>query len=495
MKQFTLVLLFCGVWVHTTHAQLISVKSVPVATGDQFLLFPSTNLGMGGVTIALDDPLLDPFSNPARSSQHEGIQIVSTPLFYSISMNDDFNNSTSTGYASTLPVGVLTKKDNSFGGALVAWQQLSINRPESQVFIGTIDVPENTFAPSFPRKPSTLTNMYAFVTSGFKSDNEKVSMGMSATLAKLNGVEGVRLLYSQGADAEQDGTLAQFRLGLNAAVTSSSTLDVIVLHHRYQMSHKLSDRTEEDETNGVGVSLNYVKVLEDAWHVGGHWTGNWQWHPKIPNYDIMQIPRDPGNTSAYNVGAGIAHINGNTTFGLDLIYEPIRSHTWADALVDISILDAQGLPSGTFIFAGEKTVENFFRFNNRIVRAGIQQTGETVDLQFGVNVHTIRYHLDQYNYELQFDRTQNEKWSEWTLNAGIALKFSTIEIRYLGRLALGTGQPGLEWGQWGWGCPRCRDAAGLESGFIVAPGGSLALQEARVFTSQFTILVPLRGGR
>ena len=33
-------------------AQLIPIKTVPVASGDQFLLFPSQNLGMGGVGVA-----------------------------------------------------------------------------------------------------------------------------------------------------------------------------------------------------------------------------------------------------------------------------------------------------------------------------------------------------------------------------------------------------------------------------------------------------------
>ena len=54
-------------------AQLISLKSVPVATGDQFLMFPSQYLGMGGVSIALDDTLYDPFANPAKGSRARGI--------------------------------------------------------------------------------------------------------------------------------------------------------------------------------------------------------------------------------------------------------------------------------------------------------------------------------------------------------------------------------------------------------------------------------------
>ena len=50
-------------------AQFVSLKTVPIATEDQFLIFPSQNLGMAGVSIALDDPLLDPFVNPAKGSR------------------------------------------------------------------------------------------------------------------------------------------------------------------------------------------------------------------------------------------------------------------------------------------------------------------------------------------------------------------------------------------------------------------------------------------
>jgi hypothetical protein len=45
----------------TTSAQLIQIKTVPVAQGDQFDIFPSRNWAMGGVSIALRDQLLDPF--------------------------------------------------------------------------------------------------------------------------------------------------------------------------------------------------------------------------------------------------------------------------------------------------------------------------------------------------------------------------------------------------------------------------------------------------
>jgi hypothetical protein len=57
-------------------AQLVSLKTAPIATGEQYIIFPSRTLGMGGVSFALRDPLADPFRNPAR-----GIWTAATHVF------------------------------------------------------------------------------------------------------------------------------------------------------------------------------------------------------------------------------------------------------------------------------------------------------------------------------------------------------------------------------------------------------------------------------
>ena len=473
------------------NAQIISIKTVPVATGDQFLIFPSHNLGMGGVSIALDDVLADPFTNPARGAYIEETLFISSPMFYSVSMNGNFRGVGTTGSARTVPLGMLFDGEKEFGGILAAWQQLNVEQTATQpIFFDDV----NFTRPSASSKLDQMDNLFLFATGGRRSANGKLAVGISTMAAKLNGLEGVRLLYGLRDRVNQDGDMFTFSAGMTAELTESSTLDVVVLHHRFRMDQRINDtRKEQDQTNGLGVSAGYVRELDDGWRLGGEVVGNWQWHPKIPNYDLMQIPRDPGNSSAYNFGVGIARQYGQLTFGLDVIYEPIRSHTWANAANGVPIIAPSGEPTGRFILPGEKTVENFFRFNNRVVRAGVRQTSETFDLQLGLNVHTIRYHLDQTNYEFQFDRSQNERWSEWTLNAGFGLKFTSLEIRYLGRLTLGTGRPGLEGIWWGGGgCQRCvlEDFSAARN-FLVAPAGDLTLQEAKIITSQLSIHVPI----
>ena len=104
-------------------ARQIPVKTVPVATGDQFLIFPSINMSMGGISIALDDPLYDPFVNPAKGINIQDVHFISAPTYYGISMRDNFLDDASS--ARTLPVGMLLRQGTLFGGAVMAWQEIS----------------------------------------------------------------------------------------------------------------------------------------------------------------------------------------------------------------------------------------------------------------------------------------------------------------------------------------------------------------------------------
>src|SRR4030095_2423524 len=80
------------------HAQVIAVKSAPIADGGQFAFLPSGNLGMGGLSIALADSSLDPFINPAKGTRLAGMRVFGSPTFFSVSRK--------AGGGLTLPVGM-----------------------------------------------------------------------------------------------------------------------------------------------------------------------------------------------------------------------------------------------------------------------------------------------------------------------------------------------------------------------------------------------------
>ena len=210
-------------------------------------------------------------------------------------------------------------------------------------------------------------------------------------------------------------------------------------------------------------------------------------HPKLPNYQIQEIqsiPRDPGHSQAFNLGVGISKSAEQSTFGLDVVYEPIWSYTWADAAGPV------GTVSGTTIPAGGKTIENHFRFSNAIVRMGVSQdlpfdhAGKLAGFQLGLAVHSINYSLAQRDNVEARSRNLTEGWIEWTPTWGVSVRFPAWEVRYRGSVTNGTGRPGVS---------DNRFLAPLDAGnILVAPTGPLSLSGVRVMTHQVSISFPFR---
>jgi len=477
-------------------AQQIPVKTVPVATGNQFMIFPSLNMSMGGVSLALDDPLYDPFVNPAKGINIQGVRFASAPTYYGISMRGNFLNDASS--ARTLPVGMLLRQGALFGGAVMAWQELS-KETTNFCCVAFDDFAFNSTSLRQESSSTTRNNIYAFALAGAQLPGTNLSVGASVFVAGLHGLEGVRLLYDNGDRVTQNGNMSTFSLGLFHRWNNGGSSELTVLHHRFEMEHEMlrlvwdtpdggwrqEQRIENDETLGWAVQTGLQQPLDNGWRFGARLIGDWKRHPKIPNYDLMQIPRDPGNSSAYNIGLGLSRTIGQTTYGFDLIYEPIWSHTWADALDDTPI---GGAPENGVVQAGEMTVENFFRFDNSIFRLGVRQAGDRFDFGLGLSLHNYRYHLDQQDFVAPFKRQLDESWGEWTFTLGLGYNFTGFQLRYLSLLTLGTGRPGLDQPFFRGGVG---DASAFESSFIIAPNGPLSLQEARVWTHQVMLLIPI----
>jgi hypothetical protein len=140
--------------------------------------------------------------------------------------------------------------------------------------------------------------------------------------------------------------------------------------------------------------------------------------------------------------------------------------------------------------AGGKTVENYFRFNNALVRLGLSGKGKTFGFQLGLQARFISYRLKQTDFVQGTRRTQDEFWAEWTPSIGFNLNFSPFQIRYTGCLTAGTGQPGVAFSRLASDISRSEDALG--NSFIIAPSGDLTLQESVVLTHQIAVAVKLQ---
>jgi len=471
-------------------AQLISLKTVPLAAGDQFLIFPSNSLGMGGVSIAVDDSLLDPFSNPALGTMVESATAIVSPTLYTVSANS--------GSARTLPAGILFGSSDWFGGGVVAVQQLE----RGQEFFGPFPLVDADILPPDALRARSAVNKYAFLELGRRLPGG-VAVGGSAFLADLSAVDGVEHLYAMASSIEQSGTMADLRLGLVKDLGAGRRLEAVGLYHHWNVRHDvayvdwvLTDSTlwtweqrvrrEEnfDRSKTWGAHVAYQQPIGDTgWRIGGILTANRKSHPKIPNYEIMNIPRDPGHSSAYDIGVGLAKVVGPTTFGLDVVYEPAWSNTWA--LAD----SATPTATGDTIAAGERTVENDFSFSNATVRLGLSRAVGHGVLQLGLEMRTYEYDLDQRDHVAGSTRRQQEEWVEWTPTWGFRWRFSDLELRYVGRVTTGTGRPGVAWT--GATLARAGDFA-LANDILLAPSAPLTLQDVHVVTHQIGVTIPIR---
>lgn len=494
----------------TAAGQLVTIKTVPVAQGDQFDIFPSHTFGMAGVSIAVADSLLDPFVNPAKGSRVGAARFFSAPTVYGMSRG--------AGGGRTLPFAAIASTGGWYGGISLVLQEVDASRPPGQggPFTPALDVARlDTAAASVatvPPRRDSYGNQYAWAMAGRALPGAGLSFGGSILWSRLRGIDGVDLLYAGSAGLKQSGHAVDVRVGLLKEWLGDRSLEAVVLHNRFDMTHDVGyldlfwdpatqrslqrPRLEHnrDQTNTWGLHLEYERPVATAgWRIGWLATVNRMSHPKLPEYELANvpvIPRDPGYSSAYNVGVGLSKARGPATFGIDVIYEPIWSYTWADAASPIATATGDTIP------AGGKTVENHFRFSNALFRMGFSRElelrglGRAVGLQLGLVLHSIHYWLAQYDNVQAAGRKLEEGWLEWTPTWGLSLRFPDLEIRYRGRATHGTGRPGVEPS----GCSACVAAPDAFAGgnILVAPTGPLALQKVTTTTHQISLSLPIR---
>lgn len=467
-------------------AQVIPLKTVPIPSGEQFLLFPSANLGMADVSVALDDAYGDPFSNPARGARLDGLRVHVVPTTYG-ETNDAVGGR-------TLPIAVTFGGERQFGTLMIGLQQLDGFR--RRVFLPVEETGSNFGG-------STI-NTYVQAGLGFSWPDGRTSVGIAGFYANLNALDGVSQLYFRAAELEQDGRLAEVRLGALRDLGAGRTLDAVALLRDLDMTHRQTvavwtapdtapwdgtwtqwQETGHDRTTTRAGQLRYTMPMSGAdSRLGVRLGGSWKSHPKIPEYDL-NFPRDPGTSRAFSLGAGLTERRGQALFSMEALFEPAWSHTWAVA--DSVITN----PDGDLIGPGDKTVDNRFRFANWSLAGGFAYEREGVDFQLGLRVRAIQYDLDQRNFVAATTRATEEGWLEWSPSWGAIWNLDDIELRYSGRW-ISKGNPSGGCGMIFLG--GCDDVASPSEGdidYLVAPEGAVTMPDYRVTTHRFSISVPI----
>lgn len=466
-------------------AQLVTPRTVPVHQEEQFQIYPASRPGLAGASIALDDTLTDPFVNPAKATRLKGLTLTTAPYSHGITGDR--------GGGRTLPIGFLASSGSWSGTLLGALQQIDRagpvwNRPISE---------------------RTATNQYLTASLAHRLDST-LSVGISAFRADLSAIDGVDLLYAGSDRIDQSGSVTDFRLGATKQFAPGHVLEMVLVRNKTDMRHdvhfttnvwnpvaRVNTTTQRqevnlDQTNIWGAHTEYMRpVGVQGWRVGMLATANRITHPKIPNYVVQNIPRDPGSTNSFNVGLGAARTEGPVTFALDVILEPMSSDTWADAATPTT------RPDGTIIPAGQKTVENHFTFRNSKARIGIGRVFGTdtssrgsLTVDGGLSVYAISYDLTQTNNITRTTRRQHENWAESGPSFGLRYASHDIQVSYLFRVSCGND-----------GCdllPTGGDRVFLTSpvaeagGIIAAPSSPLFFRGGSEKSHHFMITVPIR---
>jgi hypothetical protein len=460
-------------------AQLVTPRTVPVQQSGQFDIFPSQRASMAGVSLAIDDTLLDPFVNPAKTTRLPGVTLFTEIGGHSVTRGG--------GGGRTIPVGAIASRGPWSAGALLAVQSLDGDavlrlRPSQER-------PDNTYASLLLARRMP----------------RGISIGASAFRARLEGLDGIHAMYTGSDSVGLSGELSDVRAGAVKEWRNGQTAEVVLLHTRTSVSHDVrfpigawdpNTRSfstihqfehHDDRTRVLGAHAEFVTRTSDSSRFGWLATVNRLTHPKIPNYRFSNLPRDPGTTYAYNFGFGVSKVVERSAFALDVVYEPMFSHTWAEAGPNAT--DGNGSP----IPADMRTVENRFRFSNVTFALGgslelpaLSDTLVRVAVDLGLAVSRNSYRLRQKDNLLGAMRRQQVAWTEWGPTFGLDVRTRRIQVGYRMRLGCSPGACAIAIGR---GDDVVVSPGG--PGVIAAPGPVLGLDYGHVLIQKLSVTLPL----
>ncbi|MBN1999218.1 hypothetical protein JW935_16795 [candidate division KSB1 bacterium] len=475
MKKIKLAVCLTVICVSFAAAQIIQIKTLPLVSADQFSVIPSSRDGMGDVSIALPDILQDVFINPAKMELDSFRLFFTAPKRYSWSNSQEemfryvpesqwgIVKTENRSHILTVPMGGLYVNKLLYFGAALSWQWLSSNSSEEQNF--------------------AAENMPLSALFGVRLPGTSINIGVGANYTRIRGIDGVDRLYPGEFNLKQKGEAKALRAGLSFPFFGTR-FNVLGMQHWFKAEQRTENTFNRDQNNGRLIQTDVIKNFTENLTVGILFTGNWKKHPKIPDYPVMGIPRDPGTTSAFNVGFGLKWIQDKTTFALDMIYQPIDTKTWVEAEAGDVLWD------GRIIHKGDITMRNNYTFRNKMIRAGVEMAvNKNIILRTGAS--SCFYEYDYYQHNIIGQTQQIIKpervWNETVLTGGISFTTGQITLQYSINALLGQGLVERQMFFWE---DMIMDAAAFTD-FLIPPTGMVEIFPVVYTIQQLSLMVSL----
>ncbi|MFC1481976.1 hypothetical protein ACFL6E_07005 [Candidatus Neomarinimicrobiota bacterium] len=478
-------------------SQTIDVKTMPLISTSQFNLAPAYNGGLGGISIALDDPLADGFVNPARLSA------VENNLFFGGPYRDSWSQA-DRGWWSTEQQGSMVQ--GSYGGFILHHSPKSMGLKISIMAASSMEQlrhrshvrqywnPE-TGEPNGPMQTSVMNwPMSAGVAAFYPQRN--ISIGFGIDRVNLRGIDGLALFYPGAVELRQNGALTNYRLGLSWIQPRDGRLDILLFHKNYHLNQHAVYEWDPDIHNKDGERSWLAQVKgklpsEDPVRLAVELTGQYKWHPKIPDYPSpeIRIPRDPGNTKAVRFGLGISNHQGKRlTTAIDWAMEVIDSKTWGDTTAPVVVSDTKTIKAGDPLFSNDYfiTSATIKLGAEYVLNSQIRIQGGWAAKQFSLDY----YHEDFVTGE-QITATPQDWWIERNLTAGLVADFGQLEAIYQFSRHTGTGMPYANTTWWGWRFGGVFDMATASAGDILVPPTGLDFDKTPVVLHRLTLVFRL----
>ncbi len=384
---------------------------------------------MGELLVAVDDPLRDPFLNPAIKGDRR-LRLSVTPTIY--------GDKRETVQGRTLPFSAVITGTDWFGTLAFALQELEDNPKE--VFSLPSEL-KGAVEGGEPRR-----NTFAVGSIGRRL-GPRASLGLKLAYGELELLDGERRLYPSALALSQAGEIRAVTLGAAYAPKEDHFLRATLTNSLVEMEHEGTGwRRRASDIPGIPGPAELWSWTDgsrsEVWEGRVHYTltiprerlrltamASLQRRDqsRIPGYDLVHIPFDPGSTTLGEVGLGWDAVGPLFRLAIEVGVSPGSAETRI-------LADSTLSSNGTTLQRGDPAFSHDFRFTNWWATAGVDVPLGPGGFQLGLGALGHRFRLEQRDHLRGEDHEYKISWTEWVPSLGVRVVMRGVEMGYALRL-------------------------------------------------------------